>query len=170
MDDTQAVSDQGQAQHETADPNTTMGDGSIPLCPHQGCAFKCCSFQQGNFIVLYPGEADAARQSGASTDHLEFIESYNGGHKVVCRAANTANCDNGYKPLDCASYPFFPTVDEQNGDINATLKGAKCPLTTAIANFHRLWVQDQWRRLAETNAEVRPWLSKVSLVGYETIT
>lgn len=157
-----------QAAADTID-TTTMGDGSIPLCPHQGCGFKCCTFQQGNFIVLHPGELDAAKASGAGTDHLELLENYHGGHKVVCRAADTAICDGGYKPLDCASYPFFPTVNETTGAVEGTLKGAKCPLTTAIANFHRLWVEDQWRRLADTNAEVKPWLAKVALVGYETV-
>jgi hypothetical protein len=34
-------------------------DGAIPLCPHMGCAFKCCQFQQTGPIVLFPGEIEA---------------------------------------------------------------------------------------------------------------
>src|SRR6266567_2977982 len=38
--------------------------GTIPLCPHKGCAFKCCDFQQMVHILLYPGElAEAIRFS-----------------------------------------------------------------------------------------------------------
>ncbi len=143
--------------------------GTISYCPHQGCNFHCCEFQQGNYIVMYPGELEAAEAAGKSIGHLTSLEPYNGGFKCTCRAADTATCDNGYKPLDCKSYPFFPTVDVSTGAIAATLKGAKCPLTPDMVTEHRTWVSRVWSQLAERTPSVRGWLAKVSLVGYDKV-
>lgn len=43
-----------------------QGDGVIPLCPHKNCGFKCCEFQQGNFIVMFPEEVEIARTENRS--------------------------------------------------------------------------------------------------------
>lgn len=163
---------------ETTEPGTRKrrgsvglkGDGSIGLCPHQECGFRCCDFQQGNYIVLYPGELKTASQRGESLGHLSLVEPYHGGHKAVCTAADTASCDQGYKPLDCRSYPFFPSVDLCNNEILVALKGRKCPLTVDLIPFHRVWVEETWRCLSHLNPQVLDWLRAVRLVGYEFIT
>lgn len=36
-------------------------NGTIALCPYQGCEYRCCRFDQGNYIVLHPGELRAAQ-------------------------------------------------------------------------------------------------------------
>src|SRR4029077_14157476 len=84
-------------------------DGRLSSCATSGCGWRCCEFQQGNYIVLYPGELEEARAGGQSTAHLEITQAdYHGGKKAVCKARDTAHCDGGFKPLDCVSYPFFP--------------------------------------------------------------
>lgn len=144
-----------------------VSDGTISLCPHQGCAFMCCEFQQGNYIVMYPGELEAAIRAGLSVRHLQITEPYNGGFKAVCTAGRTATCDDGYKPLDCKSYPYFPVI--KDGQIHAGLKGKKCPLTPAMTRAHAQFVEHEWRHLAEQVPAVIDWLDHVTLVGYETL-
>jgi hypothetical protein len=142
-------------------------DGKISLCPHQGCGFTCCEFQQGNYIVLYPGEREAAIAGGLSVGHLDITAPYHGGFKAICTARETATCDNGYKPLDCKSYPYFPLI--QGGTIRAGLKGKKCPLTPTLIPGHAAFVERAWSNLAIDSPGVTSWLSKVELVGYEDI-
>lgn len=139
-------------------------EGTIPHCPYQNCNFHCCQFNQGNYIVMYPGEVEAARQNHEKLDHLELIP-YLGGYKAICRAKDTSCCDQGYKPLDCQSYPFFPRAP--HGFVQIGLKGKKCPLTPIHLKIHRLWVQKRWERLIQQSPEVLEWIQKVELVGYE---
>jgi len=142
-----------------------VGSGQIGLCPHQGCGFACCSFQQGNYIVTYPGELAAARAAGQGLGHLEVVDAgYHGGERVVCHAADCSNCDGGYKPLDCASYPFFPTL--QDGRVTTLIKGRKCPLPEHRLGGHRAWVLDNWNALLAGRRDVADWMAQVELVGY----
>jgi hypothetical protein len=145
----------------------SASDGTIALCPHQGCGFTCCEFQQGNYIVLYPGELEAASEAGTSLKHLKITERYHGGFKAICTAKETATCDNGYKPLDCKSYPYFPLV--RDAVIIAGLKGKKCPLTVELTEGHARFVEREWRLLAIERPEVVEWLKRVALVGYEQV-
>jgi len=128
----------------TIDRSLGSPEATIPLiCVVSVSRFrrdKCCQFDEGNYIVTYPGELDAAEESGKSIQHLDIVGSYHGGYKVVCRAKDTSICDGGYKPLDCKSYPFFPTVSEAG-----------------------------WRKLAEQHPLIVDWLEKVRLVGYHRI-
>jgi hypothetical protein len=142
--------------------------GSISLCPHNDCGFICCDFAAGNFIVLHPGEVEQARQRGESLAHLEISEGHLGGHKAICRARDTGTCDNGYKPLDCACYPFFPTIGDGD-EIEAGIKGAKCPLQVSHLTEHRFWVIRAWNRVAERFDGVVEWIRQTRLVGYERV-
>jgi hypothetical protein len=140
--------------------------GLISLCPHAGCAFRCCDFQQGNYIVLYPGELEDAIEGGRSIGHLEiFDRNYHGGQRARCTAADGSTCDSGYKPLDCASYPYFPAITE-SGEPTTLLKGDKCPLTEELTTAHARWVLETWVRLADERSDIYEWLTKVLLVGY----
>lgn len=143
--------------------------GVIPHCPHQNCGFRCCEFNQGNYIVLYPGELEAAQKRSESVKHLEILELDNGGYKAVCRAQDTSCCDSGYKPLDCQSYPFFPSINPLTQRIVAGTKGKKCPLSLAMITEHREWVLRSWDHLAQERPEIVAWLKKVKLVGYEQV-
>ncbi len=142
-------------------------NGGIQLCPSRGCGFKCCEFQQGNYIVMYPGEYENARDAGSSISHLKIINpDDSGGKRAVCTAANTANCDNGYKPLDCQSYPLFPQMSP-DGDIGSIIKGEKCPLLESELGAHRESMMEAWTpHLAEPKFVT--WLKNVSLVGYRS--
>jgi hypothetical protein len=140
---------------------------------------------QGNYIVLYPGEADAARGRNESLDHLNiFDDDYHGGSRATCRASDTARCDGGYKPLDCATYPFFPVIGGHpdggtprpgEGQVGATtqphaidwLVGQKCPLNPAHLGGHLKRLQAAWQDLMRADARVAPWLRLVRLVGYQ---
>jgi hypothetical protein len=91
-------------------------EGKIASCP------VCCDFQRGNFIVLYPGELDMAKAAGYSLDHLFIDSDLFGGQRARCVAHDTSTCDNGYKPLDCASYPFFSYSVSGAGRVTAFMK------------------------------------------------
>lgn len=146
------------------------GDGSIHLCPHKGCGFRCCEFNQGNYIVLYPGEIEQAQADGHSLAHLDIFDTdYHGGARATCHAANTATCDNGYKPLDCATYPFFPTVGAKGKTLQGLLKGSKCPIEADEIGYHNTWARAMWARLIAQNPAVAEWLRHVVLVGYEVV-
>ncbi|MCA9240990.1 MAG: hypothetical protein KDA37_12355 [Planctomycetales bacterium] len=151
-----------------ATPATTGALGVIPDCATAGCGRTCCEFAEGNYIALYPGEVEAASKSGQSLSHLELAPLPMGGHRAVCRATDKANCDRGYKPLDCASYPLFPTLDS-SGALDATLKGAKCPLLAAALEPHRAWVVRYWNEVCQRFPAAQRWLAEVSLVGYQRL-
>jgi hypothetical protein len=141
-------------------------EGQIGSCATTGCGWRCCEFQQGNYIALYPGELEAAKAAGQSTAHLKIIDAdYHGGKKAVCQARCTATCDNGFKPLDCVSYPFFPAPPEA-GEVDLMIKGKKCPLQAEHLHEHAALVRELWNETAEGNPEIIVWLSKVELVGY----
>lgn len=139
--------------------------GIIDQCQTAGCGRTCCEFAEGNFIVLYPGEVEQAQENGESLTHLEVTPLTHGGHRAICRAGDKSQCDGGYKPLDCASYPLFPTVDDY-GHVTVGLKGQKCPLSFASLGAHRAWVVDAWSNLCAARPDVRKWLRAIKLVGY----
>jgi Fe-S-cluster containining protein len=143
--------------------------GQIALCPKNDCGYRCCEFQQGNYIVLVPGELDEARKHGLSLDHLRITKEERGGHRAICHARDTGTCDGGYKPLDCQSYPFFPTLGPGEDEVSVLLKGRKCPLVVAELGDHEAWVRGVWNRLIAARPQIRSWLRRVVLVGYDPV-
>jgi hypothetical protein len=159
--------------------------GKIADCANSGCGWRCCQFMQGNYIVLYPGEVTAVRSRGESLDHLDIFDAdYHGGSRATCHASDTARCDGGYKPLDCATYPFFPVIGEQSetetaepphGDPSVVaeqhaikwLFGQKCPLISGNLGAHLKFIQAVWQDLMQSDDRVAPWLRLVKLVGYQ---
>jgi hypothetical protein len=140
--------------------------GQIMSCATAGCGWRCCEFQQGNYIVLYPGELEEARAGGQSTAHLTITDAdYHGGKKAICKARDTASCDGGFKPLDCVSYPFFPAPPVA-GDVDLLIKGRKCPLLPQHLQRHAARVREAWNAIAARNPKILSWLSRVKLVGY----
>ena len=140
-------------------------DGKISVCPYQNCGFRCCKFNQDNYIVMYPGEVEEAVAAGKSLSHLQLTP-YHGGHKAICKAKNTASCDDGYKPLDCRCYPFFPKIAKEKLSLLSVIKGGKCPLQKRHLFEHKNWVKRLWRNLKKRNSKVIEWLEKVRLIGY----
>ncbi len=141
----------------------TNSKGTIPLCPHKGCGFKCCDFQQTNSIFMYPGEIEQARAQGKSMAHLQVLDSdYHGGVRVRCWAKDTGTCDGGYKPLDCASYPFFPAParaanGHNGGDLVMLTKDPECPIRSFEIPLHQRFVRGLWQRLFERDASALAW-------------
>lgn len=137
----------------------------ISLCPHNNCGFRCCNFDEGNYILLFPNELKEAEQKGLSTKHLSVIaEDKLGGHKVVCKAKDTSTCDNGYKPLDCSFYPFFPKLED---DKLVILRGNKCPLKTNDIPDHLQDVLNTTKNiLKNSNPKYKDWLQGIKLIGY----
>jgi hypothetical protein len=141
-------------------------EGRLTSCANSGCGWRCCQFQQGNYIVLYPGEIEEAWRGGQSTAHLTITDDdYHGGKKAMCKARDTATCDGGFKPLDCVSYPFFP-APPGSGPIDLMIKGEKCPLMLRHLQRHTAFVRELWNALAARRPEILGWLNKVKLVGY----
>ena len=145
-----------------------VSDGTIELCPHQGCSHTCCDFANGNFIALFPGEVAKAQAEAKSLAHLDVVPDGAGGHRAICQAQDKASCDNGYKPLDCASYPLFPAVGRQ-GHLVVALKGSKCPLQLEDLAAQCSWVKSRWMQLCDSVVGISEWLATVRLVGYEHI-
>jgi hypothetical protein len=140
--------------------------GQIMSCATAGCGWRCCEFQQGNYIVLYPGELEEAQAAGQSTAHLAITDAdYHGGKKAICKARDTASCDGGFKPLDCVSYPFFP-APPGTGPVDLLIKGRKCPLLPQHLQRHAARIRETWNALAARNPKILYWLNKVKLVGY----
>lgn len=150
---------------DTESASESSQEGRIDLCPHQGCGHTCCEFAEGNYIVLYPGEVQENLKARRSLAHLEIVDDDSGGHRAICKALDRSTCDGGYKPLDCASYPYFPTIDAQ-GNISAGLKGAKCPLASNQLHNHEAWVVERWVKLLDSMPILARWLGKVRLHGY----
>jgi hypothetical protein len=141
-------------------------EGQISSCATAGCGWRCCEFQQGNYIVLYPGELEDARAAGQSTAHLKIIDAdCHGGKKAVCEAKCAATCDGGYKPLDCVSYPFFPAPRGAD-EIDLIIKGMKCPMQAEHLRSHAALVREMWDEATALDPEITAWLNKVELVGY----
>lgn|SRR5215470_4768618 len=141
--------------------------GRIDLCPKNACAYRCCDFQQGNYIVLFPGELEEATARGDSVAHLRIMAHEFGGYRAICEARDTSTCDGGYKPLDCQSYPFFPTLQPDRDEVGMMSKGRKCPLEGAEISGHQDWVRATWNRLISSREQVGQWLRRVTLVGYD---
>jgi hypothetical protein len=144
--------------------------GKISLCPYNNCKFGCTDFSSGNYIVLYPGELENAEAAGYSTRHLRVIDrNYHGGARAICEAKEPESCDNGYKPLDCASYPLFPHVLEGDVTVTRLLRGTKCPLLLTDIRKHALWVIEIWNKMIAARPAILEWLRRVRLIGYESV-
>lgn len=140
--------------------------GGITGCSTSGCGWKCCGFMQGNYIVLHPNEIDMALKNGVSLDHLDIFDTnYYGGARATCHAQDTSVCDNGYKPLDCSSYPLFPMIGKQELT-NEWLIGEKCPLQISDLKQHLVDVNKTWEHAVKINPSILTWLTKVKLIGY----
>ncbi len=143
-----------------------MDDGKIKSCPKNGCNYHCCDFNQNNYIVLFPNELNHMIKNNEIYSHLTIIENLEqNSHKVICKASNRENCDNGYKPIDCKIYPIFPTKNKKY-----YLKGVKCPLSNSELKEHLINCESLISNLDYcTNKELGVWFNKIELVGYKKI-
>ena len=136
--------------------------GKIKSCNNHidHCKNKCCSFTD-NYIVLYPGEYEEA--TGNKSRLIITDEDYFGGKKAICTGYCT---EDDFKPLDCKSYPYFPTINKQ-GDIKL-LKGTKCPLQDEELIEHKQRCIEVWQDIIQNN-NIFNWLKMVKLIGYKPV-
>ena len=126
-------------------------------CLSTGCGWKCCKYGAEG-ILLLPKEYEKIEEGKA--EHLKMInDDYFGGKIVRCTAKNTANCDNGYKPIQCSVYPFWI----KNGDVVSSLR---CPMPKKKMKKHQA---EAVVKLIEYNEKVniKEFLKKAKVNNYE---
>jgi hypothetical protein len=119
---------------------------------------------------MYPGEMENAVAGGHSIAHLELADvDAHRGRRVRCRAKDTATCDNGHKPLDCSSYPFFPVMPAaaNGGAVRLAVKDEVCPLRSDQMRDHQRYVRRAWQEVIAKNPAVTSWLSSIAAEIYD---
>lgn len=103
-------------------------NGELNPCKKAGCDWKCCNFGSEGHIILLPNEYESAIEK---KEHLKVIDdNYMGGKKIKCTAKDRANCDDGYKPIQCKVYPLW--IDGKN----TAKRSLKCPLDNKDVKEH----------------------------------
>lgn len=140
------------------------------------CNYWCChqckkiiDNSPENSLILFPGEVDNLNSKYIS--HIEIKEeNFNWWKLWYCKREYfyQSNCslDVNYKPFDCQSYPFFPTI------INWKLElmiDSKCPLFQEIESLkeHYLYIYNMWSNLIKENNKITSWLSSFELEWYK---
>jgi hypothetical protein len=155
----------------------TIDNGKIDACIGCSsiCGFRCChqsnlheeAFGPENAILLYPGEIDEV--SRATRAHIQITnEDFNGGKLGYCDRENfdQSTCDptKNFKPLDCRSYPFFPTI--VNGELKLLIDKERCPLPSLILQRHYDDILKLWTDLLVQKPELENWIKGFNLQGY----
>ena len=127
----------------------------IEACFNMGsiCGFKCCNHthnKHSHFIMMYPGEYDSSQLPKV---HIEILEERYGALIGRClhSISERKDCDgnNKFKPLDCYSYPFFPSI--KNGQLILKVDSVRCPLSRENIQTHYWQVMKVWQELIKDN-------------------
>lgn len=109
-----------------------MENGLIESCRNSGCGWKCCDFGSNGHIVMLPSEYESADKS---LSHLKVVnDNDNGGKHVKCIAKDKSNCDGGYKPIQCRTFPLF--INMNRGSLY-TQRSMRCPLSNDVLMLHK---------------------------------
>lgn len=142
----------------------------------QECHYRCCDqskpgtadFCQENALLLYPGEWESAE---GSKSHIDIsVENDHEGKLGYCAKErfDQSSChpDKNFKPLDCKSYPFFPTIID--GKMKMALDVMRCPLSRDPQALlqHYNYILSLWLAVAEKNPSVIEWIKTKKLDGY----
>lgn len=151
--------------------------GCAELAPE--CGYHCCHqrplptavdlVDPSEAILLAPGEVEGAT---APANHLTISRiTAAGGRFARCAQdgfdQSTCSEATNFKPLDCRSYPFFPSMSE--GRL-VLLKDQRCPLGSAQQqelDAHYWSVRTAWQQLMTSSAAARNWIQSISLPTYE---
>jgi len=118
----------------------TGWDGIIEKCDDMKCNYACCQFGKlGNFIALFPGELEKAKEEGLGVDHLDIVEPAT--ETKMGKAHCLRPCENNeLKPIDCAIYPLWP----KTADFSRFIRGEqwKCPLENVDLQLIALSVKE----------------------------
>lgn len=157
-------------------------DGELTDCAAASaiCGYHCCHQQlpkggppvTDESILLFPGELKRALEHGEGAQHIEVTGTHPvGGDFGYCNpeVIDQRQCHpaRNFKPLDCRSYPLFPTI--RNGKL-ALLIDTRCPLSArdpARLRAHAQVVLATWRSEVARNPAVGRWLASLDLPTYE---
>lgn len=151
--------------------------GQIDSCTEGSiiCHYRCCdqgkpsddNFDPEGSILIHPGELQEL-----GTDRSKHIllqdEDFHGGRLGRCDGEHfdQSSCDpsRNFKPLDCVSYPFAPTI--KGGDVTLSIDTERCPLSLSALDEHALAVRELWRDVIASNPLVANWIEQLRLEGY----
>jgi len=130
-------------------------------CLSTGCGWKCCTYGAEG-ILLLPKEYDRIEEGKA--EHLEIVnDNYLGGKIVKCIAKNTANCDKGYKPIQCSAYPFWIRATDNDTDVENSLR---CPMPKKTMSKHKDKAVQLIKEYAK-GVDIADFLKKAKVKNYE---
>lgn len=141
------------------------------------CHFRCCdqslekneSISPENSILLFPGEYESVSEK-INKNHIEIRANFFGGFLGFCNpnVLNQKACslNNNFKPLDCSSYPFFPTIVNGNLELTADIK--RCPICLDELVNHYFKIKKLWENLSK-DKKIREWIKNIKLNGYELV-
>ena len=102
------------------------------------CEFKCCNQTHNThsyFVIMYPGEYESSQ---LPKEHIEILDERYGALIGRCLYSiyerKNCNGNNNFKPLDCCSYPFFPSI--KNDQLILKVDFVRCPLSRENIQTH----------------------------------
>lgn len=117
------------------------------------CEAACCRGDDGDGMLLFPGEKTAMR----------VVDTPNG-RLAVC----SGNCERDARPLSCRIFPFFPAVDEKGRvtvRIDSRAMGV-CPLAQYSENviFDRRFIGSLRRagRILARDEDCRAFMRRIT--------
>ncbi len=157
-------------------PDNTNGKiDSCADCSHI-CGYGCChqslphelDFGPESSLLICPGEVEDVT-ADVRTHIIITTEDFHGGKLGYCDRDNfdqsSCNPERNFKPLDCQSYPFFPTFVD--GNLVLVVDSKRCPLPTRSLFAHHDKVLRLWRNLVEKKPEISLWIQQLNLQGYQ---
>jgi len=133
-------------------------DGIISNCLEKDCGFVCCDFGEKGHIIILPNELD-----GINADMMKHLttvsENGDGSRFVKCTATDRVSCDNGYKPIQCRTFPLWLRGD------STFEKSTRCPLTPEESTLHA----EMARRLFDSVGATQDFLDKAVITMYEKL-
>lgn len=137
-----------------------MKNGLLAQCRTAGCGWKCCNFGKDGYILLLPNEW---KQAEGLKSHLVVLDAdYFGGRKVKCIAQDCSNCDGGYKPIMCRTYPFWMRSVSKR----ILVKSEKCCLKYEPLTAHAKYVKELFAEYALRNEGVDRFLRSAHIDRY----
>lgn len=151
--------------------------GQIDSCTEgsKTCHYRCCDqakpgdddFGPESSLLIHPGEL---QELGTDRSRHILLQDgdFHGGRLGRCDRENfdQSSCDpsRNFKPLDCASYPFVPTI--KDGDVALMVDTERCPLSLDTLGKHAAKTRELWRRAIASNFLVADWIKQLNLEGY----
>lgn len=130
------------------------------------CHYKCCDhIDSSYYLFMYPGEFES---STLYKGHIQIIGEKYGAMlgKCKCTVNEREKCDGRewFKPLDCWSYPFFPSII--NGKLTLKVDSIRCPLSASFdLHEHHNQIFEKWNNLIK-NKDIYRCIEKINIRNY----